>query len=64
MQKDWITGEDGRNLKFKREALLDYGGKVFFIYSVKAGGKKKQIYNTEVIDEIKEEIDRLKRLQS
>ncbi len=33
-------------------------GKVFFVYSIKAG-KKKQIDNTEVIEEIKEEIKRL-----
>lgn len=35
-----------------------FGGKVFFIYSVKQGDKKV-IYNNEVIKEIKEEIDRL-----
>lgn len=38
-----------------------YGGKVFYIISVKEGDKKK-IYNTEVIKEIKQEIDRLKNL--
>lgn len=36
-----------------------YGGKVFYIISV-TEGKKKVIYNTEVIEEIKKEIDRLK----
>lgn len=25
MEKEWITGSDGRNLKFKRETLLNYG---------------------------------------
>ncbi len=25
MTKEWIIGQDGRNLKFKREALLNYG---------------------------------------
>jgi len=25
MEKDWITGSDGENLKFKRETLLNYG---------------------------------------
>ncbi len=25
MAKEWIVGQDGRNLKFKREALLNYG---------------------------------------
>lgn len=36
-----------------------YGGKVFYIISVKDGDKKK-IYNTEIIDEIKQEIERLR----
>ena len=25
MEKEWIAGKEGRNLKFKREALLNYG---------------------------------------
>lgn len=41
--------------KFER----DKGGKVFIIFSVRRG-EKKVIYNFEVIDEIKEEIQRLK----
>ena len=36
-----------------------YGGKVFYIISVKEG-KKKIIHNTEIIEEIKKEIERLK----
>jgi len=36
-----------------------FGGHVFFVYSVKGSGKKKKIYNTEVIDKIIEEIKRL-----
>lgn len=43
------------HIKFTQE----YGGKVFYIYSCKSGDKKI-IVNTEVIDEIKAEIDRLK----
>ena len=35
-----------------------FGGKVFYIYSVKVGDKK-EIYNKEIIEEIKEEIKRL-----
>lgn len=35
-----------------------YGGKVFYVISMKEG-KKKVIYNTEVIEEIRKEIDRL-----
>jgi len=25
MNKEWIAGSEGRNLKFKRETLLNYG---------------------------------------
>src|ERR1035437_279394 len=35
-----------------------FAGKVFYIYSVKVGDKK-EIYNKEIIEEIKEEIKRL-----
>jgi hypothetical protein len=59
MAKECIIGREGRNLKFKREALLNYGLKVFFVYSIKSG-KKKRIHNAEVIEEIKKEIKRLK----
>lgn len=37
-----------------------YGGKVFYIISVKEG-KKKIIYNYDIIGEIKKEIERLKK---
>jgi hypothetical protein len=37
-----------------------YNGKVFYIISVK-DGKKKVIYNSEVIEEIRKEIERLER---
>lgn len=37
-----------------------YGGKVFYIFSAKVNGKKV-IMNTEVIDEIQEEIDKLSK---
>ncbi len=36
----------------------DYGGKVFYLFSVKVG-EKKEIQNKEVIDEILHEIKRL-----
>lgn len=36
-----------------------FGGKVFYVFSTKANGKKV-IVNTEVIEEIQEEIERLK----
>lgn len=37
-----------------------FGGKVFYIYSIK-DGKKKVIANYEVVDEIRKEIERLKK---
>jgi len=37
-----------------------YGGKVFYIYSFK-NGQKKEIYNKDVIEEIKQELLRLGR---
>ena len=39
-----------------------YGGKVFYLYSCKSGDKKI-IVNTEVIDEIRQEIIRLESIQ-
>ena len=42
------------HIKFTQQ----YGGKVFYLFSCKSGDKKI-IVNTEVIDEIKEEIVRL-----
>lgn len=53
-QYQWIKMHEVNHEKFKKK----FGGQVFFIYSVKSGGKKK-IYNLEVIEEIKKEIERL-----
>ena len=51
-------------LKFQKNTherfTAQYGGKVFYIISVKEG-TKKVIYNSEVIEEIKQEVERLKR---
>ena len=51
-------------LKFQEEThekfTAKYGGKVFYIISVKED-KKKVIHNLEVIEEIREEIERLKK---
>jgi len=44
------------------EFTKKYGGKVFYIVSIKEGNKKV-IHNTEVIEEIKKEIERLKGCQ-
>jgi len=40
-----------------------YGGKVFFVFSTKSSGGKKEIYNTGVIKEIIREIKRLDRVK-
>ncbi len=37
-----------------------FGGKVFIVFSIKKDNKK-EIYNSEVIEEIRTEIERLKR---
>jgi len=55
-QYQWIEMNRKNHERFKKE----FQGKVFFVFSVKSIGKKKKIYNTEVIDEILEEINRLK----
>ena len=53
-QHQWDKMHEINHKKFEEK----FGGKVFFVYSVKSG-KKKKIYNTEVIEEIKKEIIRL-----
>ncbi len=50
--KEWISKTHD---KFEK----DKGGRVFIIFSIKKEGRKA-IYNPEVIDEIKREIERLK----
>ena len=51
----WIEMHEKSHAKFQEK----YGGKVFFVFSVKGTGKKKRIHNTELIDEILAEIKRL-----
>lgn len=53
-QYQWDKMHEVNHKKFGEK----FGGKVFFVYSVKSG-KKNKIYNTEVIEEIRKEIDRL-----
>ncbi len=55
-QYQWIEMHQKNHERF----FKDKGGKVFFVFSVKSTGKKKKIFNVEVIDEIKAEIHRLK----
>lgn len=51
-------------LKFQKKThekfTAEFGGKVFYVISIKEG-KKKVIYNPEIIEEIREEIERLKK---
>jgi len=51
-------------LKFQKKThekfTAKYGGKVFYVISVKEG-KKKIIHNPEVVEEIRKEIERLKK---
>ena len=54
-QYQWIEMHQKNHQRF----FEDEGGKVFFIFSIKSTGKKKKIFNVEVIDEIKTEIARL-----
>ncbi len=54
-QYQWDKMHEVNHKKFEKR----FGGKVFFIYSTKSGNKKK-IFNTEVIEEIRGEIARLR----
>ena len=54
-QYQWIEMHAKNHERFER----DFGGKVFFIYSIKSSGKRKRIYNIEVIEQITDEIQRL-----
>lgn|GEM_PF-2051644 len=57
MAKEWIlnSATNRFQLNFSRN-----GGKVFYVISIKKGDKK-EIYNKEVINEIKDEIIKLKK---
>lgn len=54
-----IYKEKGLQHKTHEKFKAKYGGRVFYLFSCKSGDKKI-IVNMEVIDEIKEEISRLK----
>ena len=51
--KEWL-GKTHKKFEEK------FGGKVFIVFSIKKD-KKKEIYNQEVIEEIRKEIDRLQK---
>jgi len=54
-QYQWVEMHRVNHLRFERE----FGGNVFFVYSIKSSTGKKKIFNIEVIDKIREEIQRL-----
>lgn len=60
IQLSQIFKEKGLQLKTHEKFEREFGGKVFFIFSSKANGKKI-IMNPEVIDEIREEISLLEK---
>lgn len=55
-QYQWIEMHKVNHAKFETE----FGGKVFFVYSAKGSTGKKNIHNIEVIEQIKNEIAKLK----
>lgn len=59
IQLSQIFKEKDLQLKSHERFTKKYDGKVFYIFSSKVGDKK-EIKNKEVIDEIKQEIERLK----
>jgi len=58
MQLPQIFKEKSIQLMTHEKFTSEFGGKVFYIYSAKIG-ERKEIQNKEVIDEIRQEIDRL-----
>jgi len=56
-----IYQEKSRQIKTHEKFSNKYGGKVFYVISIKEGNTKK-IHNLEIIDEINKEIKRLQEL--
>jgi len=59
IQLSQIFKEKDLQSKTHEKFTRQYGGKVFYIFSSKAG-EKKEIRNKEVIDEIRQEMEQLK----
>lgn len=57
-QYQWIEQNRNNHKRFTEK----YNGKVFFVFSRKNAQGKKQIENIEVIEDIKQEIERLSKL--
>ncbi|MBI4632364.1 MAG: MjaI family restriction endonuclease [Deltaproteobacteria bacterium] len=60
IQLSQIFKEKNLQRKTHEKFTKQYGGKVFYVFSSKVG-EKKEIRNKEVIDEIKQEIERLRQ---
>lgn len=60
IQLSQIFKEKNLQLKTHEKFTSKFGGKVFYIFSSKVG-EKKEIRNEEVIEEIRQEIERLKK---
>ncbi len=60
IQLSQIFKEKDLQIKSHERFAKKFGGKVFYIFSSKVGDKK-EIKNKEVIDEIRQEIERLKK---
>jgi len=52
----WEKMHEQNHARFEKK----YGGRVFFVYSGKSGGKKAKIDNPEVVEQILVEIEKLK----
>lgn len=59
IQLSQIFKEKGLQEKSHSKFLNDFGGKVFYVFSARSDGNRKVIMNPEVINQIKEEIQRL-----
>ncbi len=58
-----IFKEKAIQLKTHEQFTKNFGGHVFYVFSTKGSSGKKQISNSEVIDEIKQEIQRLENMK-
>lgn len=59
IQLSQIFKEKGLQEKSHSKFLNDFGGKVFYVFSARSDGNRKVIMNPEVVNQIKEEIQRL-----
>ena len=60
IQLSQIFKEKNLQLNTHKKFTSKFGGKVFYVFSFKVG-EKKEIRNKEVIEEIRQEIERFKK---